>query len=329
MEFKDYYKILGLEPDATSDEIKRAYRKLALQYHPDRNPGDKAAEDKFKEINEAYQVLSDPEKRARYDQMRRQYERWQRMGGAPGGFDWSQFAGGAAGPGGVRVEFRDLDDLFGGVGGFSDFFRTLFGFGPAGTPGGAGFDYGPAAQGARQSGARGTRPTAPPRYEHPITISLHEAYHGTTRHLEINGRRLEVKIPPGARTGTKVRLRRAVPLPNGDFADLYLVVQVAPDPRFERQGDDLYTEAPVDLYTAVLGGEVKVPTLTGEVFLKIPPGTQCGQTFRLRGRGMPKLRRPQERGDLYVRAKVLVPKDLSPKEQALFRELARLRGRTA
>lgn len=320
MEFKDYYKILGLEPDATTDEIKRAYRKLALKYHPDRNPGDKEAEEKFKEINEAYQVLSDPEKRAKYDQMRQQYERWQRMGGA-GGFDWSQFAG--AQPGGVRVEFRDLDDLLGGVGGFSDFFRTLFGFGGTGGPrGGVDFDFGPST-GPRTTARQ--RPTAPPRYEHPITISLHEAYHGTTRHLEINGRRLEVKIPPGARTGTKVRLRRAIPIDGGDFADLYLVVQVAPDPRFERQGDDLYTEAPVDLYTAVLGGEVKVPTLTGEVFLKIPPGTQCGQTFRLRGRGMPKLRNPQQHGDLYVRAKVLVPKDLSPRERELFQELARLR----
>ncbi|NPA30628.1 MAG: J domain-containing protein [Chloroflexi bacterium] len=323
MEFKDYYKVLGLEPDATTDEIKRAYRKLALQYHPDRNPDNKEAEEKFKEINEAYQVLSDPEKRAKYDQMRQQYERWQRMGGGAGGFDWSQFSG--AGPGGVRVEFRDLDDLLGGVGGFSDFFRTLFGFGGAG--GGVEYDFGPTARQATR-GAR-TRPTAPPRYEHPITISLHEAYHGTTRHLEINGRRLEVKIPPGARTGTKVRLRRAIPLENGDFADLYLVVQVAPDPRFERQGDDLYTEVPVDLYTAVLGGEVKVPTLTGEVYLKIPPGTQCGQTFRLRGRGMPKLRNPQEHGDLYVRAKVLVPKDLTPRERELFEELARLRGHQA
>ncbi len=322
MEFKDYYKILGLEPDATAEEIKRAYRKLALQYHPDRNPGDKAAEEKFKEINEAYQVLSDPEKRAKYDQMRQQYERWQRMGGAPGGFDWSQFAG--AGPGGVRVEFRDLDDLLGGVGGFSDFFRTLFGFGGAGGPA---YDVGPTAQQATRRGR--ARTSEPPRYEHPITISLHEAYHGTTRHLEVNGRRLEVKIPPGARTGTKVRLRRALPLENGDFADLYLVVQVAPDPRFERQGDDLYTEVPVDLYTAVLGGEVKVPTLTGEVYLKIPPGTQCGQTFRLRGRGMPKLRNPQQHGDLYVRAKVQVPKNLSARERELFQELARLRGASA
>ena len=322
MEFKDYYKVLGLEPDATADEIKRAYRKLALQYHPDRNPDDKEAEEKFKEINEAYQVLSDPEKRARYDQMRQQYERWQRMGGGPGGFDWNQYAG--AGPGGVHVEFRDLDDLLGGVGGFSDFFRTLFGFGGAG--GGVDYDFGPSARQATR-GAR-PRPAEPPRYEHPITISLHEAYHGTTRHLEIGGRRLEVKIPPGARTGTKVRLRRAIPLENGDFADLYLVVQVAPDPRFERQGDDLYTEVPIELYTAVLGGEVKVPTLTGEVYLKIPPGTQCGQTFRLRGRGMPKLRNPKEHGDLYVRAKVLVPKNLTPRERELFEELARLRRQT-
>ena len=313
MEYKDYYKILGVDRHASLDEIKKAYRRLALKYHPDRNPGDKEAEEKFKEINEAYQVLSDPEKRARYDQLSDSYARWQHMGGQ-GPFQWEQwFAEGA--PGGVRVEFRDLDDVFGGVSGFSDFFRLLFG---GGFPGA---DFGPEVR----AGRRPRRRQAPQAYEQPIAITFHEAYHGTTRHIEVNGKRLEVKIPPGARTGTKVRLRRAVPLGDGQAADLYLVVQVAPDPRFERRGDDLYTEVTVDLYTAVLGGEVRVPTPAGDVMLTIPPGTQPGQTFRLRGRGMPKLGHPDQHGDLYVQVKVALPRHLSPQERKLFEQLAALR----
>ncbi len=317
MEFKDYYAILGVSPDASEEEIKRAFRRLALKYHPDRNPGDKAAEEKFKEINEAYQVLGDPEKRARYDQLRASYEQW-RQAGMPGGFDWSQWF---TTPGGVRVEFRDLDDLFGGVGGFSEFFRRLFGFAPGEEEGLWGFGEPFVQAEPRTRHTRRRRPA----FEHPITISLHEAYHGTTRHIEINGRRLEVKIPPGARTGTRVRLRRVIPLEDGSLADLYLVVNVAPDPRFEREGDDLYTEVPVDLFTAVLGGEVRVPTLKGDVYLRIPPGTQCGQTFRLRGRGMPRLKQPNQYGDLYVRIKVLIPKDLTSEERKLFQQLASLR----
>ena len=209
MEFKDYYAILGVRPEATQEEIKQAYRKLALKYHPDRNRGNKEAEEKFKEINEAYQVLSDPKKRAQYDQMRAAYERWQRSGRPGGQFDWSQWT---TFPGGVRVEFRDLDDLFGGVGGFSDFFQTFFGLDPEtlfGGPG-VGFDFGPGTR-THQATAQRTRPA----FEHPITISLYEAYHGTTRRIEVNGRRLEVKIPPGARTGTKIRLARALTLADG------------------------------------------------------------------------------------------------------------------
>ncbi len=300
MEYKDYYKILGVDRNASLEEIKRAYRRLALKYHPDRNPGDKAAEEKFKEINEAYQVLSDPEKRARYDRLSESYRQWQTMGG-PGGFRWEEWF---TTPGGVRVEFRDLDDLFGGVSGFSEFFRRIFG-------GMGGMDFGP-------------HPHAAPAYEQPIAITFQEAYHGTTRHLEVNGRRLEVKIPPGARTGTRVRLNRAVPLGGGQYADLYLVVQVTPDPRFEREGDDLHTEVTIDLYTAILGGAVRVPTPGGDVMLTIPPGTQPGQVFRLRGRGMPKLNRPGQYGNLYVKVKVTLPRHLSPRERELFTELARL-----
>ena len=316
MEYKDYYKILGVERSAGKDEIKRSYRKLALNYHPDRNPGDKQAEEKFKEINEAYQVLSDPEKRARYDQIGESYTRWRQRGGRPGEFNWedwfTQPSGGA--PGGVRVEVGDLDDLFGGgMGGFSEFFRSIFG-GMA--------DIGTAPQGERRS-RRG--PTQPRRQSHeqPVTISLHEAFQGTTRRIEVDGRQIEVKIPPGALTNTKIRVPDALSSNNGQKADLYLVVKVAEDPRFERRGHDLYTDVTVDIYSAVLGGEVTVPTLSGNVVLSIPAGTQPGQTFRLSGRGMPHLRDPQKQGDLYARLKVQIPRDLTPRQRELFEELAK------
>lgn len=323
MEYKDYYKILGVDRSAREDEIKRTYRKLALKYHPDRNPDDKQAEDKFKEINEAYQVLSDPEKRARYDQLGESYTRWQQRGGAPGGFNWEDWfaqsggrrgGGPAGGPGGVRVEVGDLGDLFGGggMGGFSEFFRRIFG---------GMEDIGTAYPG-QSRGTRGAPRARRQAYEQPITISLQEAYQGTSRRIQVDGRQLEVKIPPGARSKTKVRVSDAITTGNGQTADLFLVVEVAPDPRFERRGSDLYTDAEVDLYTAVLGGEVTVATMSGSVVLKIPPGTQPGQTFRLSGRGMPQLKNPDQHGDLYARIKVQLPRDLTPHQRELFEQLS-------
>ena len=310
MEYKDYYKILGVDRKASEDEIKRAYRKLALQYHPDRNPGDKKAEDKFKEINEAHQVLSDTEKRKRYDQLGESYTRYQQRGGAPGGFNWDDWvtqSGSVGGRGGnVRVEVGDLNDLFGG--GFSEFFSRIFG----GMP-----DMG--------NVGRSTPRTQVPRpsYEHELEISLREAYQGTTRRIEVDGRRLEVKIPPGARTGTKVRVAAALDSgTSGQKGDLYLVIKVLDDPDYTRKGINLYTDATMDLYTAVLGGEVTVKTLSGNVVLTVPPGTQPGQTFRLTGRGMPKLRDPKSFGDLYVKANVNIPRKLTPKQRELFEKLA-------
>ena len=297
MEYKDYYKILGVERNSTNDHIKRAYRQLAKKYHPDLHPGDKKAEEKFKEINEAYEVLGDAQKRARYDQLGESYSQWQQVGGR-GNFDeWFSQS-----PGYQQVEFGDLNDMFGG--GFSDFFNVIFG------------QMGGQGSTRRQSG-RSTR-TAPRSYEQPVTISFQEAYQGAERSVQLDGRHLQVKIPAGANTGTRVRMAGVGP----GGADIYLVIEVTPDPTYERKGDDLYTEVNLDLYTAVLGGQATVTTPGGNVVLTIPAGTQHGQTFRLTGRGMPRLRgTPKTYGDLYARAVVHLPRNLTPRQRELFEQL--------
>lgn len=309
MEYKDYYKILGVDRKASEADIKRAYRKLALKYHPDRNPNDKQAEEKFKEINEANQVLSDPQKRARYDQLGESYSRWQQRGGTPGGFNWDEWA--TPGGGNVRVEVGDLEDLF--EGGFSEFFRRVFGGMPE-----TGI---PRTRSSRTSGRMQPTPV-----EYPMTISLWEAFHGTTRLIEVDGRRLEVRIPAGARTGTKIRVAEAVLTRSGQKNDLFLVIQVSDDPNFERKGNDLYTDIEVDLYRAVLGGEVAVKTMSGDVVLTIPAGTQPGQSIRLTGRGMPHLKNTQTHGDLYARVKVKIPRKLNARQRELFEELSKLKS---
>jgi curved DNA-binding protein len=313
MEYKDYYKVLGVERNAAEKEIKKAYRNLARQYHPDRNQGDKSAEERFKEINEAYEVLGDSENRTKYDQLGTNYQRWKQMGGDPSGFDYSDWinqaarAGAGSGPHYQRV---NLDDLFGGASGgggafqgsdFSDFFSMFFG----------NMQRGPARSQPLHQDA-----------EQEIEITLEEAYHGTERIMvDTEGDRFRVKIPAGADNGTKVRLRgKGV---NG--GDLYLVVKVLPHSRYQREGNDLRASAHVDVLTAILGGEAPVETLAGPVNLKIMPGTQGGRTVRLRKRGMPLLRDPQERGDLLVTIKLRVPTDLSAEEQALYEQLRALR----
>lgn len=317
MEYKDYYKILGVDRSAKEDEIKRAYRKLALQFHPDRNPDNKQAEEKFKEINEAYQVLGDSQKRARYDQLGESYSHWQQRGGTPGGFNWEDWFASSPSGGNVRVEVGNLDDLFGssgGLGDFSEFFRRIFG-GMGGMP-----NY--------DAGMRGrSRPVSqytPAAVQHEVEVSLAEAFHGTTRRIEVDGRRLEVKIPRGARTGTKVRVPDAIKTSDGKKTDLFLVIKVADDPAFQRKGNDLYTDVPVDLYKAVLGGEVNIRTILGNVVLTIPAGTQPGQSIRLAGQGMPQIKNPEQRGDLFVRVKVKIPKNLTQEQRELFEKLARL-----
>ncbi len=320
MEYKDYYKVLGVQKSASEKEIKQAYRRLARKLHPDVNPNNKAAQDQFKEVNEAYEVLSDPEKRKKYDTLGanwQQYEQYQRAGGQ-GPFQW----GGAGGPQTQCRTFtqEDLESLFGGrggmggedLGGFSDFFRTFFG----GGFGGAG---------------AGTRTQARPRrgqdLEQEVDISLREAYAGTNRLVQKDGRKLEIRIPAGVKTGSKVRYAgEGGPGTRGATAgDLYLRVHVADDPTFERRGDDVYTEVPVNLYTMILGGETTVPTLKGQVVLKVPPETQAGKTFRLAGQGMPRLNQPNTFGDLYVKVRPVLPEHLTPAEREGFEALAKMR----
>ena len=305
MDYKDYYQILGVPKNSDDKEIKQAYRRLARKHHPDVNP-DKKGQEKFKEINEAYQVLSDPAKRKKYDTLGanwQQYEQYQRGGGA-GPFQYGQYR---------SVTPEEFENIFGGFGGgeggFSDFFRTFFGG-----------DFG----GARSQ----PRARRGQDLEQPVEISLEEAYRGTTRLIQKDGRRLETKIPPGVKTGSKVRFAGEGMPGSAGAGDLFLRIQIADDPAFERRGDDLYVDVPVDLYTAILGGETQVATLKGKIALKIPPETQTGKTFRLGGQGMPTLDNPKAFGDLYARVRVLLPDQLTAAERELFEKLAKIRKAT-
>jgi curved DNA-binding protein len=331
MEYKDYYAVLGVPRTASQAEIKKAFRKLARQHHPDAKPGDTAAERRFKEVNEANEVLGDPAKRKQYDELGANWEQISRArsAGTTGGGPFAGFGG----PGGnVRYEFRTSGD----PGEFSDFFRVFFGEESTGETvrtaqgpgrgtrptGGPVFDdilagmglgsYGSAATGHRAAGQ--TRPPSAPAAEAHAEISLVEAYHGTTRVVDVSGKRLEITIPPGADTGTRIRLTGKAP----GGGDLFVVVRQLPDARFTRRGADLERELPLTLEEALLGAEVRVETLKGSVLLKIPAGTQPGRTFRLSGQGMPRFR-ASGHGDLYARAKVILPTDLSEEATAAAR----------
>lgn len=322
MEVKDYYKLLGIDRSADQKEIRRAFRKLARQYHPDVNPGDRAAEERFKEINEAYEVLSDPEKRQKYDQFGAQWRQYERAGGRPEDFNWSQWQGqpgGRPAGGGYRtVTPEEFEQMFGGTGagGFSDFFETLFG----GGMGGFRTDFG---QGRAQP-----RPRAGRDVEHEVQITLEEAFHGATRSLQYeDGREIQARIPRGVKTGSRVRLSgQGQPGASGGQAgDLYLRVEVLPHERYEREGDDLRATVPVDLYVAILGGTVPVQAIDRQVRLHIPAGTENGQVFRLSGLGMPHLNNPQKRGDLLAVVSVQLPQNLTDRERELFKQLQEMR----
>ena len=314
MQYRDYYDTLGVNKDANQETIKKAYRKLARKYHPDVNPDDPNAEEKFKDINEAYQVLSDEEKRAKYDRFGSQWKNYQQTGGRPEDFDWSQWAPqGARGGGQYRTMTQEeLEHMFfGGLGGFSDFFETLFG-GMGG------------ARSARPVGRRpGSQSLRKGRdIEHLVEISLEEAFRGTTRVLSYeDGRKIEAVIPAGVKTGSKIRLSGQGGAGPRGSGDLYLKVIVHSDPRFDRDGDDLRLDQPVNFFIALLGGEVKVATVDKSVKLTIPPETDSGKVFRLKGLGMPKLNNPKKRGDLYARVQIQVPKNLSKDEKKKFIDL--------
>ena len=302
MDYRDYYSVLGVRRKASADDIKKAYRKLARKYHPDVNEGDAAAEQKFKEISEAYAVLSDDAKRRTYDKFGAQWQQYEQSGQ---NFDWSQWynAGGAERQQGRTVSPEEFEQMFGGIAGggtFSDFFQQLFGGGPAQT-------------------RKATRQAHHPSFGRPnsdqtvpVEIALEEAFMGTKRTVQQGDSRFEVTIPAGVRTGSKVRA-----------GDLIMTVSVQSHKDFEVEGIDLRTKVPVDLFVALLGGEARVDTLQGAVALTIPPDTQNGKVFRLKEQGMPDVKDSKKRGDLLVEVVVELPVPLSMKAKRLVESLQR------
>ncbi len=302
MEYKDYYKTLGVAKSASQADIKKAYRSLAKKYHPDKNKGDKTSEDKFKDISEAYDVLGEDEKRKQYDLLGANWKQYQQGGGQQRQYSRPS-GGGFQGFGG------DASDNFGG-GGFSDFFQQFFN-------GGGGFG----SQGGRTRAAKGQD------YEAEMEISLQEAYSGTSRLLNLNNQQLRITTKPGVEDGQVLRItgKGAPALGGGTNGDLYIKVAVSNHPNFERKGNDLVTALPVSLYTALLGGEAQVNTLSGQIKLRIPEGTQSGKTLRLRGKGMPLYGKADQHGDLYVKIEVTLPDTLTTEEKVLFQKLREMR----
>jgi len=304
MTYKDYYKVLGVSSTATQEEIKKAFRTLALKYHPDKTKGDRAAEEKFKEINEANEVLSDPGKRKKYDQFGQDWKHYQEAGGQPGGFDWSRYASGQGGRG-RQMSSEEFESMF-GSGGVGDIFELLFG--------------------QRGGTRRGRRSAAIPGedFSAETTISLEEAYRGSTRLIRLDGQTIKVTLKPGIADGQDLRIpgKGAPGVHGGPNGDLYLTVRISPEPGFERRGNDIHCDLPVDLYTAVLGGKTEVKTFKGAVNVTIPKGTQTGTELRLKGLGMPVYGRKDEYGNLIVKVVVEIPQNLSEAETELFRKLA-------
>ena len=320
MEYKDYYSTLGVDRKASPQEIKKAFRKLARKYHPDVNSGDEGAAEKFKEISEANEVLSDPEKRRKYDELGAEFQHYQRAGGNSEGFNWGQWKSQPDQQYSYRtVSPEEYEELFGKEGGYSDFFQNLFG------------------EAARRKTGQSAdsrhfhydaRPRRGQHIEHGLQVTLDEAFNGTRRVLEWeDGRKIEAKVPRGVKTESRVRLKGqgAPGLGGGQPGDLYLTIEVLPDKRFQRDNDDLKTTIPVDLFTMLLGGKVSVAGIDRTVVLDIPPETRNGRLFRLRGLGMPKMKQPDQRGDLYVTVEALLPQNLTAGEKELAEQWKKMR----
>ena len=295
MDYKDYYKVLGIDKKASPDEIKKAYRKLAVQHHPDKNPGNKEAEEEFKLANEANEVLSDPDKRKKYDELGENWQQYERSGNQGGGNPF----GGAGGGQHFYTEGEGAD--------FSDFFEQFFG----GRTGGAGRGQG------RSANFRGGD------YETEMEISLEEAYQGISRIIQLENEKLKITTKPGAYTDQVLRIKGKGAKGSSEqhHGDLYVRIKVKPHPQFTRKGDDLYINHSIDLYTALLGGDTIVNTLSGQVKIKIAEGTQNGKTIRLKGKGMPVYEEATKFGDLYVQLQVQIPEKLNDKQKELFNQI--------
>jgi curved DNA-binding protein len=311
MDYKDYYKVLGVSKDASAAEIKKNYRKLALKYHPDKNPGNKQAEEKFKELSEANEVLSDPEKRKKYDALGSDWRQYESQGAGQGGFDFSQWArqqgGGGRSGGGFYSSGGDSESS-----GFSDFFDQLFG---------GGF-------GRRQSDDFPRASRKGRDYEGQLTISLKDAYQGSETLITLDDEKLKIKIPAGVADGQVLRVKGkgGKGTRGAESGNLFLHVSVAPDPRYERKGDDLHTEIRVPLYTAVLGGQMEIGSLKGTYTLNIPAESQNGKVLRMKGLGMPAYGQKNKFGDLYLTIIVEIPQNLTNEERELFKKLAAKRS---
>lgn len=324
MEYKDYYKTLGVSRDASQEVIRKKYRKMAAKFHPDKNPGNKRAEAKFKEIGEAYEVLKDPEKRKLYDQVGSDWKRYQQAGANPNDFKWGQSSGGE----GQRVNIN-FDDIFGagqrGSGRssqYSSFFETLFG---GGDPFG-GAKYQSPQQHSNRARQNPQKKGADSVAE--IYVELKELLEGVEKQFRVNGEKVKIKIPAGIEDGKRLKLKGKghEGRQGGVKGDLYLKVRVREPEGFERRGNDIHQKVSMDLYTALLGGSLTAETLQGRVRLTIPPETSNGKTFRLAGRGLPEFNKPETKGDYYIKTEIALPEKLSEEEINLFEKLKEIRS---